>query len=383
MRQYHNPNKGAVKLAQNYTEYAYNYSTSATTDTTSFAWGKEGVFFRNFAPTGTTFVEKRVRFRNPILDDDIIIVEVNIANTKWTPIANNGASIGNFVSNEAGTVYVGVSLTTAFSSDNRDISVQFYSKPFISPSGSWSNQNNNRWRVRKVSTGNFAESPQVNPSITVTGDYTVQHGIETVNVSADEASILLDSMIPSDRVTIRKLGDDATQYIGIYPPSGTTIEGRSELRLYGQYSYAILERVSETVFAIKDKKDEYSITPTVSFNGNSVGVSYLAQVGEVCALKNQVLVNVRVSLTSKGSSTGRFQVNLVGAPTSKSTDSNITPASCTYAFITSTGFLQAYNPQGTNQILFESITDAGVATSIINTAVSNSTVILLSVSYPI
>lgn len=280
MRQYHNPNKGAVKLAQNYTEYASNDGSGGTaagaTYNTGMVKGAEG---SNFVPvnstttTGYATTAYKVSFERDILPTDLLFIEMqNPQDNLWLDATLSG-TVNPKVENNA---CYGIHLGEIATEDKKSVYVQFgnagrhsSSATYGAAGHSWLELLTWRWRVRKVSTGNFAESPQVNPSITVTGDYTVQHGIETVNVNASEASILLDSMIPSDRVTIRKLGDDATKYITITTPSGCTIEGRSELRLYGQYSYAILERVSETVFALVDLRDVFKAMLTTTPFGTS------------------------------------------------------------------------------------------------------------------
>ena len=185
------------------------------------------------------------------------------------------------------------------------------------------------------------------------------------------------------RLLIRRTSAYDGNPVTITPPSSATFEGRASLSLYGQYSFVELERISSTVFAIKDIRDEYSITPTISFNGNSVGVSYSIQIGEVCVLKNQALVNCRVILTSKGTSIGRMQLNLVGAPECKAVDGNIAPGSCSFAGISTTGFFQGICLQGTNQVVFESVSTGGVAVPITDVQTSDTMVLLFAASYPI
>jgi hypothetical protein len=68
---------GTVNLAQNDVEYAYNNSTSTTSDTTSFAYGPAGSQFYAFAPSGTDIITKRVKFQTPIQDRDLLFLEIS------------------------------------------------------------------------------------------------------------------------------------------------------------------------------------------------------------------------------------------------------------------------------------------------------------------
>lgn len=63
--------------------------------------------------------------------------------------------------------------------------------------------------------------------------------------------------------------------------------------------------------------EELSWTPTVSFAGNQVGITYSSQVGRYTKIGRMVLLSFRVALSNKGSSTGAAQIN--GAPGSSET----------------------------------------------------------------
>ena len=69
--------------------------------------------------------------------------------------------------------------------------------------------------------------------------------------------VYLPSTLPiGSRKVIRKLGTDATKAITIYPPSGATIDGDASRVIYSQYGYIEIERVSVTVFTVKDANIE-------------------------------------------------------------------------------------------------------------------------------
>jgi len=143
-----------VNLASDFTEYAYNYSTTETDDITSFAYGTEGAVIQTFAPSGIDFITKRVRFLNSILPTDDIQVQLLI-DGQWI---NLGDSFMNFGSNDAGTVFHGI-YPYGVVGDGKSIDVKFTSTPYFG--GSWAAEGRagRRWRVRKVSNGNMAEVP--------------------------------------------------------------------------------------------------------------------------------------------------------------------------------------------------------------------------------
>lgn len=134
---------GTVNLAQNDVEYAFNSSTSTTSDTTSFGYGPAGVTAQAFAPSGTNSVDKRVRFQRAIQAGESLRLEFYDAAGGWIEV---GSSLYGFVTNDAGTTYYGARLDVVSSTD---VDVVFYSAPFVG--GSWSTSI--RWRVVKVIGG--------------------------------------------------------------------------------------------------------------------------------------------------------------------------------------------------------------------------------------
>ena len=57
-----------------------------------------------------------------------------------------------------------------------------------------------------------------------------------------------------------------------------------------------------------DDYEEGTFTPTIAFGGNSVGVTYSAQTGAYTKIGNRVFVNITMTLTSRGSSTGNATI---------------------------------------------------------------------------
>jgi hypothetical protein len=122
-------------------EYAYNSSTSTTDDTSSFGYGTSGALIKNFAPTGTTGIVKRVRFQYPLQSDDILSLEV-YDGTGWVPILNR---LAGFSLNDAGTTFYGTNISPV---NSTDFDVRFFSQAY--PGLTWTAINTFYWRVRKA-----------------------------------------------------------------------------------------------------------------------------------------------------------------------------------------------------------------------------------------
>jgi hypothetical protein len=136
---------GTVNLGAGSVEYAFNSSATTATDTTSFAYGPQGIAFAAFAPGGVVAVTKRVQFQNPIQQDDTLIVEASTNGTHWYPASSAEFS---YTRNDAGTTAYGIALSI-FSATQVD--VNFYSQS--TPGIAWSVYSSYRWRVRKAKAG--------------------------------------------------------------------------------------------------------------------------------------------------------------------------------------------------------------------------------------
>lgn len=148
---------GTVNVAKNDVEYASNSSTSAATDTTSFAYGPTG----SLVPTITAAAsngtyDKYVQFPTPIQSTDKIEVEIQDGGSgAWIPLEHHPryARMGRL---SGGTKYYGI---TWVSVNSTTISMQFgiYGSSFPSTLGSTSDSYpitaGDRWRVRKISGG--------------------------------------------------------------------------------------------------------------------------------------------------------------------------------------------------------------------------------------
>ncbi len=146
-----------TNLVEDFTEYAYNTSTSTTSDTTSFGYGSEGALIQAFAPSGVNVVTKRVNFRRPIQTTDSIIVEIRHQAGVWVPFEAVGYT-RQFDNISTPTLATGIVWT---SPSNYTVDVNFCSKSNGDTTWASTNASGFRWRVRKISNGNTAEVPPV------------------------------------------------------------------------------------------------------------------------------------------------------------------------------------------------------------------------------
>jgi hypothetical protein len=147
---------GTVNVVQNDVEYAWNSSTSTTSDSTSFGYGPSGVAGTAFAPAGTATVLKRVRFQTPIQATDLVELQFKLGNA-WVSAPDSDRS---FATNDAGTTFYGALLSPGGTAAT-DMDVTFCSQR--TPGGAWSASD--VWRVRKVSGGQAVGFSEVNPGV--------------------------------------------------------------------------------------------------------------------------------------------------------------------------------------------------------------------------
>lgn len=130
-----------------------------------------------------------------------------------------------------------------------------------------------------------------------------------------------------------------------------------------------------------DDYEEGTFTPTITFGGSAVGVTYGIQAGFYTKIGNRVIFSFYVVLTSKGSSTGAVALN--GLPFTSANVSN--QYSCTSQYcgtVTNNGIIQCYVAPNTTQILMEQMTPAtGVSATITNTNVANTSNFMFTSSY--
>jgi len=127
-----------------------------------------------------------------------------------------------------------------------------------------------------------------------------------------------------------------------------------------------------------DDYEEGTWTPAVSFAGGTTGITYSEQLGKYTKIGRVVYAEAEIALTSKGSSTGRFQIDglpFVGLP-------NQFSGSVEIRFVT---FTQKYaiveTGRSGNYFRLMFIDSAANSTEATNTNIANNSVFLLSAFY--
>ena len=129
-----------------------------------------------------------------------------------------------------------------------------------------------------------------------------------------------------------------------------------------------------------DDYEEGTWTMGVSFGGGSTGVTYVYNTGTYTKIGRQVTVNGYLALSSKGSSTGTAKIT--GLPfTVGNTTGNLAAASLRFDTITFTNQFQGYGGDNTTTISLEEITILGAVTVLADTDFSNSSSVILSLTY--
>ena len=141
----------------------------------------------------------------------------------------------------------------------------------------------------------------------------------------------------------------------------------------GQIKFPATQNASADANVLDDY-EEGTFTPTIAFGGGSTGVTYLVQNGVYTKVGRSLVVNIRIILTSKGSSTG--QLSIEGLPFTCNANGN-----CTVGLVD--GLTLVSGPWGlpnntTTQILVYN----GDGTSITQTNMGNGSSIYVSAVYP-
>jgi hypothetical protein len=103
-----------------------------------------------------------------------------------------------------------------------------------------------------------------------------------------------------------------------------------------------------------DDYEEGTFTPSITFGGNAVGITYGTRVGRYTKIGNCVTFNLYCPMTNKGSSTGIF--NIIGLPF---TSQNVSAGYNTFTLWTNntnstlSGVVQGYVTNGSTAVTFE------------------------------
>jgi hypothetical protein len=129
-----------------------------------------------------------------------------------------------------------------------------------------------------------------------------------------------------------------------------------------------------------DDYEEGTFTMGITFGGASVGVTYNINAGTYTKVGRQVTVNGYLTLSNKGTSTGSAVIT--GLPfTIGSTNGNFSSVSLRFNSITFTNQFQGYGNTNSTNIPLEQISVLGVVSDLTDTNFSNSSGILISLTY--
>ena len=129
-----------------------------------------------------------------------------------------------------------------------------------------------------------------------------------------------------------------------------------------------------------DDYEEGTFTPSLTFGGASVGITYSTRTFEYVKIGRQVTISGELTLTSKGSSTGTAQ--LTGLPFTATSGNGGYGSGCiSYAnSMTFTGVLGIVSIPSATTAGFQLLNNGSQSTPT-NTAFSNGTDLLISITY--
>ena len=131
-----------------------------------------------------------------------------------------------------------------------------------------------------------------------------------------------------------------------------------------------------------DDYEEGTWTMGVSFGGASVGAAYVLNTGRYTKIGRQVTASGYLALSAKGSSTG--DAAITGLPfTSASTFQAITPAALRLDSVSFTNAFQGYVDGPSTTISLGEVTILGVASNLTNADFTDSSAIMVSVTYTV
>jgi len=113
-----------------------------------------------------------------------------------------------------------------------------------------------------------------------------------------------------------------------------------------------------------------SFTPTLNFGGASVGITYGTQTGTYIRIGSFVMINVNVTITNKGSSTGIAQITGLSLTPSATFKAHVNHSSITYAGDDLTAIIR---DSGGFNVLFQGSDFGTTGTNLTNTAFANTT----------
>lgn len=189
-------------------------------------------------------------------------------------------------------------------------------------------------------------------------------------------------VLPAGTVGAPALTTTGDTNTGIYFPAADTIGFSTGGTIRGRWTTDGLCFGSDTAAAnALDDYEEGTWTISIQFGGAAAGVTYSINTGAYTKVGRQVTVTGRLTLTSKGSSTGN--VLITGLPFTIQNADAAYPAFALGAVssITFADFIQSFGIINTTTIRFDETTNAGVRTTLTNADFANDSSVIISGSY--
>lgn len=126
-----------------------------------------------------------------------------------------------------------------------------------------------------------------------------------------------------------------------------------------------------------------TFTPYVAFGGGTTGITYSSQDGNYTIIGNRLFFDIRIVLTSKGTSTGSTTIK--GLPYNTKNDSTyrVSPSVGYMSSVTYTGMIISWMNYNSTQINIMQITEAGSISALTHANFADGSFINVSGNYDI
>jgi hypothetical protein len=171
----------------------------------------------------------------------------------------------------------------------------------------------------------------------------------------------------------------AVEALSIGATQVATFAGRISLTA-GQISFPASQNASADVNTLDDY-EEGTFTPAISFGGASVGVTYTQQAGSYTKIGNRVYCTGFIQLSNKGSSTGSAIISGLPFNNAGGSPAYYAAAALRIDTVTFTGLAQAWVNDGTDDVILEQVTEAGVQSQLTHANFANTSAVMFRVSY--
>ena len=193
----------------------------------------------------------------------------------------------------------------------------------------------------------------------------------------ESQSTIID--VVSGNTNIKSLATDAVRYISFQLSS----DGGSSYTQAARIDFDGLKFGSDSAGAnALDDYEEGTWTMGIAFGGASVGATYILNTGRYTKIGRQVTASGYLAMSAKGSSTG--DATITGLPfTSGNTYQAITSASLRLDSVSFANAFQAYVDGPSTVISLGEVTEAGVASNLTNADFTDSSAVMVSVTYTV